>query len=1147
MPSAHPDAGLLAAHAEGRLGGAEAARMDEHLAGCSACHEVFAETLRFRLDEAAGSTLDQVRAGIVPSREPIALPFVRRPAFRLAAVLAVAATVVLAFQQLWLPRFRPGSSDPVAELVQAMGTTRFIEPRLTGGFQHGRYVVLRSSDKAQGLDAFPPAVIAAVARVREKTEGDSSPQALGAQALTFLVSGDVAKAVKALELATVQAPKDPRLLSDLSAAYLVRASRLDEPSDIPKALEAAERAIEIEGAPTEAWFNRALAIESLRFGDAARKAWSDYLERDESSPWAEEARRHIADLEQVKQSTIEEDRSRARAALAEGREAVERLAAEDPSILADYFYSELLPSLADAELVGKAEADVLRDQAQVAAQALFRTTGDALPRDTAGAPLSGSAALGIKALQVGERLLESGEDSCPSFRESRRLLEDGGSPYAAWARERVLVSCLYAKSNSALVPELSQLQALARQKRYAKLLGRALWMTALTQANAGDFDNALENYREAAAVYRELRDSENEAAVGIRRAHVLSSSGDSRSGWREGLRALALVGTGSHPTLREAAVLYVALASWHAQLGRSAIHALSELANMAQRRKRTDVLAYARIWRADIFQVLGSHERAVADMAEARSLLDGASDIADPDALRAFASAAEGRILAGTEPEKAIALLRGSLPWFGERYPPLAPALRVQVARVLRVRGGDLEAEAELDAAIRQLESQRSLMDVPEQRVLFFDYAAAAPFDEMVALQLDRRSNPVRALHYVERSRGRQLADSLLSRAPSGSLRVSTAAHEEPTPFALESLQRELPVSVALLYYLVMPDRVAAWVVSHDDARFFSLAIAPGELKSRVAAFDFGIETEAPVSAIREQAARLHDDLLGPLLPALRGRESLVLVADSFLGSLPFASLWNRRTGRHLVEDYTLVRATNGSLFVHASASAARFRRDRALRVLAVGNPRRAPGSDLEDLRASEIEAAQIARLYPAAEVLRDSGATKSAFVGGLRHSDVVHFAGHSTQGESLGSGRLLLAPEPGTGSSGVLRSGEIAAGDLRRTRLVVLAGCRTATGEHSRFEGALGVTRPFLAAGVPMVVASLWDVDDSASREFFLEFHRHFVSRADAATSVRLAQLAALRGADTLRSHPSKWAGFVTFGGILPDIAPAVKSRPAL
>ena len=38
----------------------------------------------------------------------------------------------------------------VAQLAQAMGDRRFVEPRLTGGFQHGRLVTLRSGDTPHG-------------------------------------------------------------------------------------------------------------------------------------------------------------------------------------------------------------------------------------------------------------------------------------------------------------------------------------------------------------------------------------------------------------------------------------------------------------------------------------------------------------------------------------------------------------------------------------------------------------------------------------------------------------------------------------------------------------------------------------------------------------------------------------------------------------------------------------------------------------------------------------------------------------------------------------------------------------------------------------------------------------------------------------
>src|SRR5439155_1708403 len=83
--------------------------------------------------------------------------------------------------------------------AEAMGDRRFVEPRLTGGFHHARLTVLRSGETPHGLDAESPAVLGAVARIRERAQGDTSPEALGALGVTYLVSGDTGAAVKALE------------------------------------------------------------------------------------------------------------------------------------------------------------------------------------------------------------------------------------------------------------------------------------------------------------------------------------------------------------------------------------------------------------------------------------------------------------------------------------------------------------------------------------------------------------------------------------------------------------------------------------------------------------------------------------------------------------------------------------------------------------------------------------------------------------------------------------------------------------------------------------------------------------------------------------------------------------------------------------
>jgi tetratricopeptide (TPR) repeat protein len=527
----HPEPRLIAAHADRRLIGDEAARMDEHIAGCAECYAVFSETVQFGLAEAPSASVRR--------------PVFGRPAFKIAAGLAAAAVVVLAIG-VWQyrARFQRGPAAPLTQLAEAMGTRRFVEPRLTGGFQHGRLTTLRSGDTPQGLDAQSPAVLSAVARIREQAEGDTSPEALGALGITYLVSGDVGGAVKALESASAQKPDDPRLLSDLAAAYLVRAAQADEPADIPKALEMAERAIALKNAPPEAWFNRALALERLHLVDAARKAWGDYLERDSASGWADEARQHLEALPKARQSSAEEDKARVRAALEQGAAAIDRLAEESPSLLRDYLEDELLPAWADAHLVGHPDAQLHRERARLVGDALYRTTTDSLPRDAARALVEPSAtassrdplrsqAIGYQVLREAKRLYALRESSCAPFRGAVRDLEAGGNPYAVWARLQTVSACLYPSEPQAALAELGRLEAVAEPCNYVHFLGRVHWMLGLIHGGRSELTESLEHYRSARSNFQTSRDRESEAVILGLLAENLHFLGETRGAWRD--------------------------------------------------------------------------------------------------------------------------------------------------------------------------------------------------------------------------------------------------------------------------------------------------------------------------------------------------------------------------------------------------------------------------------------------------------------------------------------------------------------------------------------------------------------------------------------------------------------------------------------
>jgi len=124
---------------------------------------------------------------------------------------------------------------------------------------------------------------------------------------------------------------------------------------------------------------------------------------------------------------------------------------------------------------------------------------------------------------------------------------------------------------------------------------------------------------------------------------------------------------------------------------------------------------------------------------------------------------------------------------------------------------------------------------------------------------------------------------------------------------------------------------------------------------------------------------------------------------------------------------------------------------------------------------------------------------------------------------------------------------------------LVVLSACETGRGRLYATEGIVGLTRAFMFAGAPRVVASLWKVDDEATRALMVRFYELWNPREDAGSGKKgLSAAAALReaqahvrtyvreevdveasrkaGRTVIRrsspwQHPAYWAGWVLWG----------------
>ena len=97
------------------------------------------------------------------------------------------------------------------------------------------------------------------------------------------------------------------------------------------------------------------------------------------------------------------------------------------------------------------------------------------------------------------------------------------------------------------------------------------------------------------------------------------------------------------------------------------------------------------------------------------------------------------------------------------------------------------------------------------------------------------------------------------------------------------------------------------------------------------------------------------------------------------------------------------------------------------------------------------------------------------------------------------------------------------------KAQLAVLSACDTGRGDITG-DGVVGLSRSFIAAGVPSVIVSLWQVDDRSTSELMTEFYEQLMAdkKRDKAQALRKAMLKTMKKYPT---RPRYWAAFTLIG----------------
>ena len=353
-------------------------------------------------------------------------------------------------------------------------------------------------------------------------------------------------------------------------------------------------------------------------------------------------------------------------------------------------------------------------------------------------------------------------------------------------------------------------------------------------------------------------------------------------------------------------------------------------------------------------------------------------------------------------------------------------------------------------------------------------------------------------------------------------------------PLDLNQLRTRLPEQVQLVEYTILPGKVLIWCITKDDFAVFEREIPAAELNTKISDYlEILIAQNGKPAAQENLAKELQQILLNPAAAELNPARQLVIIPDKILARLPFAALISPATGKYLIQDFNLTSAPSANTFVLATEKAREKSLKNRERLLSIGNPgfdRRA-FPDLPDLPAAKDEAETIAALYRNATTLTGVKATKTA-IETESAVDIIHFAGHYLPDERkplLSS--LIVAGK--NQSETTLSNYELLQTKMSRPSLIVLSACQTNVEKYYRGEGLIGVSRTFLAMGVPLIVASQWEIDSDATAALMVKFHRYRrENKLPTAEALRRAQLDLLEDVKGKFQAPFYWAAFTALGG---------------
>ena len=297
------------------------------------------------------------------------------------------------------------------------------------------------------------------------------------------------------------------------------------------------------------------------------------------------------------------------------------------------------------------------------------------------------------------------------------------------------------------------------------------------------------------------------------------------------------------------------------------------------------------------------------------------------------------------------------------------------------------------------------------------------------------------------------------------------------------------------------------------DARKIDEIIFPSQMPIEVAVPEKSTGKNSGNYDDKNLLRELFELLIDPVKDFLRGNK-LIVVPDRQLFFVPFSSLIDEN-GCYLSQRFGV--QITPSLHTLISRVQQPGNSNYGFALL-VGNP-------TDNLPYATEEVKCLSKYWDATPLL-GRVARKKVILQHLSGASIIHIAAHGKPNE----GEILLAPDSSTKpNSDLLTQGDITSISIK-ARLVVLCCCHSGQGKVSS-EGVVGIARAFLAAGARCVLATLWPIDDLATKEFMENFYKELCQETSVCEALRRAMVFFQQHSTQSYRDTGIWAPFTVCG----------------